>query len=348
MFDVLKGILMLLVTLAHTNGFVGLVAGRTDGGGLFQIYSLPPIVAFFMISGYTSRPECSWTEYLKRQAKGLLIPYFLVPVVSVLFRLVLYSAAGRDTYSWAVSIPLGFLWGATHPMELLSLPVDGVGAMWFLPTLFLGGALHQALMRISRARLRAALLWGIVLVAACVPSELAIRLPWFVVQSCTCLGYLELGRLMKARKLLYIRMRPAGTAAIVGTAIVLGVLFHTCSGASLWANVWTFGPLDYFGSALIALVLFRLYLKTGLAVSRLAQPLADIGRSSLHFLTLHGLELVALPWGTYAVELFSAIGLPDWGLLLLIWVIRSGAVLAGCAVISLVQRHLRRHLVRTR
>ena len=80
----------------------------------------------------------------------------------------------------------------------------------------------------------------------------------------------------------------------------------------------------------------------------LAQPLADIGRSSLYFLTLHGLELVALPWGTYAVELFSAIGLPDWGLLLLIWVIRSGAVLAGCAVISLVQRHLRRHLVRTR
>ena len=348
MFDVFKGILMLLVTLAHTNGFVGLMIGRTDGGGIFRIYSLLPIAAFFLISGYMFRPERDWSDYLKRQAKALLIPYFLVPVAAVLFRLVLYAAAGRDAYSWVVGIPLGFLWGATHPMELLGLPVDAVGAMWFLPALFLGGALHQALMRIPRAGLRTGLLWGIVLAAACVPSELAIRLPWYAVQSCTCVGYLELGRLMKARKLLYIRLMPAVTAVIVGAAIALAVLFQTCSGASLLANVWTFGPLDYFGSALIALVLFRLYLKTGLAVAGLAQPIAYIGRYSLYFLTLHGLELVALPWGTYAVELFSAIGLPDWGLLLLIWVIRSGAVLVGCAVINLVQRRLRRQRIRTK
>ena len=346
MFDVFKGILLLLVTLAHTSGFVGLVEGRTDGGGIVRIYGLMPIAAFFMISGYSFRRERSWTGYLKRQVKSLLIPYFMVPVIAILFRLVLYTVMGREVLDWIIGTILGFLWGATQPMELLGLPVATVGAMWFLPTLFLGGVLHQAVMRVANDKGRCLLLWSIVLAGACVPSQVAIRLPWFLTQSCTCLGYLELGRLIKAHKLLHVRVRPVIAAVAVGAAALLAVFFQTGSDASLWANIWTYGALDYFGSALIAVVLFRLYLRTGLAAAKLAQPLAYIGRYSLYFLTLHGLELVALPWGNDAAALFSMSGLSGWGLLLLIWSARSVAALLGCAVINRIQSCIRRHAKR--
>ena len=330
MYDAAKGVLMLLVTLAHTNGFVGQMNGRTDGGGLFKIDTLLPICLFFLIAGYSFRLERDWKAYLKRQAKDLLLPYFLVPVAAALFRAALYAAAGQPV-SGVSGILLGFLWGACQPMELFGCTLDTVGALWFLPALFFGGLLHQALLRLPSVKIRRALLWGVVLAAACIPSETAVRLPWFLAQSCTCLGYLELGRLLKKTKAFYRPLPVAVQVAMGVLAACLLAVFHRYSGASLWANVWTFGALDYFGSALAAAVLLRFYLQSGLAAARLTQPLATVGRYSLYFLAWHGFELVALPWGGAAAALFASSGLPDWGILLLLWAARSAAAMAGCA-----------------
>ena len=336
MFDAAKGILMMVVVLVHTSDFLYLIAPDTQGNGGLHIYSLVPISMFFMISGYSFHQEKNLGAYIKQQAKYLLLPYALTPLIAIPIRTLLYTAMGRFSPDRITRILWGFLYGATQPIELLGQAVDCVDAMWFLPALFWGGLLHQLFRRIKNPRLAAGCIWGVVLAAMAMPSASTVQVPWLLVQACTSLGYLELGRLAKKYKVLYRRLSPAECIA----ALVLWGILQRYSGGSLWANVWTFGPLDYLGSGWIVTVLLRVYLQSGFAVARIAEPAAYIGRYSLYFLFVHGLELVVLPWSVAMGGVTAWFGLPYWMNLTALWLARVVVATAGCEVIRHLQRRL--------
>lgn len=87
---------------------------------------------FFMISGYLFKPVC-WSEFIKKNSKGLLIPYFLLGTSVILFYAI-------------VKLYFGGYDGRYFPFSLFALlagfqkGVDsGIGsqALWFVYTLFL-------------------------------------------------------------------------------------------------------------------------------------------------------------------------------------------------------------------
>ena len=333
MFDVLKGILMLLIVLVHQASFGDVVMNFRIAAVLDSVlrYNADIMALFFLVSGYTLRREADWRAFARRQARQLLAPYFVLMVVCTGLRVMLHLCQGGFRIQDISTVVLAFLYGAVQPFELFGkVWVAAVGAFWFLPTLFVSGLLRQLLWRIEDRTRQALCLWGLVVLGVSFPSVMQIQLPWFLVQSCTALGFLEIGQQLRQKKLLFQRL----PAVFTWAALACWIVMHCCSGAQIAANIWPFWVLDYAAAAAFGVVVLRVYLKTGLAAARLTGLLSYIGRYSLYFLWLHGTEMLVFPWDPTVRPPLLSLHLPGWLIFWGIFVIRVAFSVAGCAVIS--------------
>ena len=339
MFDVMKGILMLLIVLVHQVSFSDTVMGSQTAAVLqnWMKYSVTTMALFFIVSGYGMRREEDLKAYVKRQARQLLLPYLILMFVCAGLRGLLFLALGQFRIQEVSTIVLGFLYGANRSFELFGeIWVSAVGAFWFLLALFFSGLFRQLLWRIRNPKVQTVVLWALVVGAVSFPPAERFQFPWCLVQSCTALGYLEVGRLLKERKLLFRKLHPA----FVILAAALWVGMHWCSTAQMGANLWPFWMLDYFTAAAFSVVLLWLYLRTGLAAARFTGLLSYIGRYSLYFLWLHGTEMLVFPWDPTVRPLLLSLHLPGWVIFWSIFLIRVAFSLAGCAVISHIHGRL--------
>ena len=158
MFDVMKGILMLVVLMIHHIAFnqAVLPSGMVDMLSQATRYGVTAIALFFMVSGYTLSREENWRGYAKRQARQLLVPYFVMMVICVGLRAFFALCMGRFRIQVISPVALAFLYGSNTPFELFGeIWVTSVVAFWFLPVLFFGGVLRQLLWRIGNTALQA-------------------------------------------------------------------------------------------------------------------------------------------------------------------------------------------------
>ena len=118
--DILKAIGIILVIIGH-NSY----------GLLFQyIYSFH-MPMFFILGGFLYK-ERDVLQSLVLDFKHLLLPYWVYCItVSVLDNL-LYGVS----VALFVQDILKFSWGSVVPIEVLGHHIQGVGYLWFLPTLF--------------------------------------------------------------------------------------------------------------------------------------------------------------------------------------------------------------------
>ena len=341
MFDGIKGILMLLIVLVHHVTFADAVESRGAADGLiyFFRYSVDMIALFFICAGYSAIPVKDLKTYVKRQGKLLLTPYFLVMVACVLLASVLTLCQGRFRVQEISTRVLAFLYGSVHPFELFGrVWVAAVVAMWFLPTLFWGNLLQQLFLRVSNRKLAQTCLWALVAAAVAFPSAQKLPVPWFLVQGCTALGFLEIGRLLKKSKLLFKPLNPWFLTAAVG----LWAWLHWRSEANVASNFWSFWMLDYIGGAAFAVAALQLYLASGLAAARIMEPFAYIGRHSLYFLCIHGTELLAFPWVAELRPELLALPVPVGTAVWLLFLARVAVATMGCMILVRIQNHLLR------
>lgn len=339
MFDGIKGILMLIIVLIHHVTFASAVENGDviDGLMWFFRYSVSLIGLFFICAGYSAVPAKNFKEYVTKQAKVLLTPYFLVMIVCVLLVSVLSVCQGRFRIQEISTRVLAFLYGSIHPFELFGqIWVAAVVAMWFLPTLFLGNVLQQLFLRISNRKLAQVCIWVLVAAAAALPSAEEVPVPWFLVQGCTALGFLEIGRLLKQYKLLFKKPNPWVLVAVT----LLWVWLHWKSEANVASNIWKLWMLDYIGGAAFAVILLQLYLASGLAAARLMEPVAYIGRHSLYFLCIHGTELLVFPWVAELRPNLLLLPLPVGVTICLLFLARVTASVVGCMILVRIQNYL--------
>lgn len=346
MFDGIKGILMLLIVLVHHVSFAVAVENGAVARGLqwFFQYSVVMIGLFFICAGYSVVPVKNLKEYVKKQGKMLLIPYFGVMAASAVLASALAFAKGEFRIQEISTRVLAFLYGSVRPFELFGLVwVAAVVAMWFLPTLFLGGLLQQLFLRIKNRKAAQGCIWALVAAAAALPSTEQVHIPWFLVQGCTALGFLEIGRLLKTHKVLY---RPLNLWFIGGTA-VLWVCLHCFSQANVAANIWKLWMLDYIGGAAFAVVVLQLYLASGMAASYWIEPFAYIGRHSLYFLCIHGTELLVFPWIAELRPELLKLPLPVEVTVAGMFILRVALSVAGCMIMVKIGNWRRRQNIKT-
>ncbi len=334
MFDALKGALMLVVVAVHTVIFAHDTMPYSRGIAMlerFFQYGAVPIALFFIIAGYSFQPGKHMKSFIKRQWKDLMRPYFVTVAAAVVARGFLFWMMGEFKIQEMSVLMLAGAYGSIHPFQLFGkVWVKSIIALWFLPTLFLGKLFLCLLERIPSKKTGKWILWGMVVFAVSFPDASRIQLPWFLIQALTAMGFMETGRILKKYKLLYKRLPYPFTAAVFAAYIWC----HLYSMANVASNSWKFWMADYITGIGMAVIILRMYIRTGIALSAFAGPFEFIGRYSLWFLCFHGAELLILPWDQRIGSVLSQAGLPVFAVICCVYCLRVGYACLGCMLLK--------------
>jgi polysaccharide biosynthesis protein PslL len=310
--DVARGIGILLVVLGHNALF------RESGHGLYEAIYLFHMPLFFFVSGVTFRPT-SPGETLRKRARALLVPYFMMGAVAVLL-----TAQSGDA-SRVLDEVRGVFYGTGHTIRFVPL--------WFLPCLFLVSISAAALVGATRAWLPledferwrprllaglvgAGLIGGALVLASGVftrapfadASGRPIGLPWSLDLVPFVLAIFAAGVLFCRSRV--IRDCPVPVVAIVCAGAVLALL--VANGVSLDLNYrrMTNAPAVIVGLVAGITLVFAVSALVA-RVAAISRVFAYLGSASLVILLLHS------PLQRRVLEAFVAQGLPSWAAVVL-------------------------------
>ena len=163
--DQLKGLILTLVCLAHTNINIPFL-----GGSLIEIMSAIRMPSFFFLSGilFSTRRYPNISSYMTHKTKVLLIPYILLSLLFSFLDPRLYDLSLIEKQSYLNSFSsdihskLNFL-----AMEFISIfyygnPPNIVAPLWFVLTLYLVSILFFTIHHILKGSSR-----GIIIYAIC-------------------------------------------------------------------------------------------------------------------------------------------------------------------------------------
>lgn len=125
--DIMKGILIVSMVIGHTN------SPYTPFIYLFHMG------AFFIISGFLyNNSKYTIKNYIKKQIKGLLVPYFVINILFIIFARVINRFLGMSVFLNITTI---------RNFILYSQRVDIGDATWFLLVLFYSSVLSAILLK---------------------------------------------------------------------------------------------------------------------------------------------------------------------------------------------------------
>lgn len=205
--DIAKGIGIILVILAHT-----LVAQEVNN--LIYLFHMP---LFFFISGITAFYSCKEekvSECIKKNAKSILIPYF---VFSIIFFIYWFLIERKIRNQLNISVLDNFfnIFIAKIDMELYSPNV----VMWFLPCLFTTKVLFCLINKIKQGGVQAfavllSLIIGIVL------SINNVILPWGIETALIALAFMYIAYKLKSE----VKIEKISTRVILNVISIIGII----------------------------------------------------------------------------------------------------------------------------
>lgn len=120
-FDVMKGIAILAMVIGHST--IPKLLER-----FIFVWHMP---LFFLVSGYFYKPK-PIEEYVRKNARQLLLPYFFTSVVLILLTAVKYLATGKgDTLNIVIAAIVG-----NGTVNNPTFSEYSIGAIWFLLAMF--------------------------------------------------------------------------------------------------------------------------------------------------------------------------------------------------------------------
>ncbi len=143
LFDIARGLAIFMVISAHT---LTIFKGTSISNFLF----LGNLAVFFVVSGYFYRPK-SLMQIVKTGVNTLLIPYFIAVIGYLLIRgfigVVFLHHEFITTAKWLSLIYANGVLATTPTGYELTAQI---GAIWFLPTMFIANIIFQLIMRLSK------------------------------------------------------------------------------------------------------------------------------------------------------------------------------------------------------
>lgn len=174
--DATKAIAIIIVALNHS-GLV--IPGVNFWGGMFFV------PAFFLISGYTYHVgKDRFSDYMKKKAVRLLVPYIVTNLLLFFFFLVKRYISKELTRQYVVESFIGIFYGrnqiyADREANIYLMP-NLNAPLWFLPALFVALLLLEGLYRLFREDEKKVLLVVLcyTLLATAYHYFVPVLLPW--------------------------------------------------------------------------------------------------------------------------------------------------------------------------
>ena len=300
MFDLLKGVGMLLIVFAHTSELypVGDISTITPVTFFLFAYRESLMAAFYIASGYGFRKR-SIGKCISQQFKTLFKPYAYTGLATTIAHFVIhYKTFGNwnnavyETYK----VLGGFVLGLPHTATYFGQEFFSCGPMWYLLALLMGWILLDVILNIfpeqyiNWAVLGTMLLgWGI-----CITWEA----PFCIGQGMVTVPALYVGYLAKQHKI-FDRPLPwkLKLGMIASALAVAGLVLATQSTDCVSMAEWTFGPVSILLDVMTGLGMLSLLLFFQRHVDNfITHGVQAIGQRSLYIFCIHTVELTAIPW----------------------------------------------------
>ena len=281
---------LIWVDVLKAFGIVLMVMGHIGFGGTFgkwiHSFHMP---LFFVISGFFFSSKLRFSDFVRKKAFSLLVPYFAFGIVDFVFFL-LISLAKREPISFKPLFHLFFL-----NQEEMGLS----GALWFLTALFLSECVfffikksHNCVLEIFATVM--CLVFGFL-----IKSILPFRLPWGIDTALVGVAFLSLGDFLKKQKLL---IDPSSDKIVV--AIVVSLFTFVCASFLALLNkevnmrTGDYGLFSAFLLSSFAIItsLFFLFKYLSILIPTIfnLHLIRTIGRDSIVFLCLNQPVIAAI------------------------------------------------------
>jgi len=300
MFDLLKGVGMLLIVFAHTSELypVGDISTITPVTFFLFAYRESLMAAFYIASGYGFRKR-SIGKCINQQFKTLFKPYAYTGLATTIAHFVIhYKTFGNwnnavyETYK----VLGGFVLGLPHTATYFGQEFFSCGPMWYLLALMIGWILLDIILNIfPESYIKWAVLgtmllgWGI---------SLVWEAPFCIAQGMVTVPYLYIGFLAKKKRLFEKKFRPLAILGLLAAAlgVALGVLL-TGKTDCVSLGEWTMGPVSILLDGIVGLGFIVLFMKVQRLLDNPVTHLIEaVGRRSLYIFCIHTVELTAVPW----------------------------------------------------
>lgn len=338
MFDLVKGILMVLIILGHsiTDYFhyweyenTLLIPKLANSLPAILTYGLIPM--FFMICGYGFRKK-SMKKAVVGQFKYFWKPYLLVTAATaliVIIKKILINGSIAEGLSYQV-LPY-FLVFCPGQREFLGLYMDSVGPIWFFWVFVTAGILLNLILQEEQSWVQ----FCLVIILSCAGLMMRnITLPWCIQQTLVCCGYMYIGWFMKKQKMLEQKL-PSYLVLLV----ILLCLIASLNGGNLEIsqNVYANGAEDLLISYLAGIISMFGAVKIGYLEGSAADKLCWIGKNALYICCIHTVTYTVVPWERLA-EYFDSANL--LGMFVEI-ILQFGVAVGGCFLLNQYQMRKR-------
>lgn len=303
MFDLTKGILMVLIILQHSiNDYFPLMLYESyQSVGIKLILSpltLPrygAVPMLFMICGYGIRKE-SVKKSIKKNLQMFIVPYLGVVIAVTAIALLKHVIAGGSLGRRLIYQVLPFVFGVHTGRWIFNGYMEQIGPVWFFFT-YTFGAIYVNLVLQEKEKWLQVCILGISAMFALLFID--IPLPFCIQQIFICAGLMYAGMQLKKYHIIFKK---------VPIYVVVMTFLLCCVGTVLggWAefgnNIYKLGATDLIIAYIAGVILLCLFQKMNILQGTLADGLRWIGRHMMWFCCFHTITYVTIPWERMAAR----------------------------------------------
>ena len=325
MFDLLKGVMMIIVMITHTYGlfefnveteFLSELFSQINIFVLlllfiFKLMAEATMPAFFLISGYGFR-KTTFRKCLKKQCKLLLIPFFITMIISTILHFFSYAYLYKSiggAKNQTLKVFIGGLLGIPQDHDFHGFYIINCGPIWFLLALAIAFLVFNFLINHFEGNM----LIVSVFIVTCIGWILSLLgpLPYSLSQGLISVFYIWLGYYAKKHKLFISQIKSGRRTLIASLATLIYIAFISTQSFFDMANdSYALGPVSIVIHGLLGIALIKIFLHLNSLNGFISTCFRRIGRFTLQILCIHSIEMVAI--GGYVQYLFyeSWVGSP--------------------------------------
>ena len=266
--DIAKAIGILLMILGHT-AFISQTTIKF-------IYSFH-MPLFFIIGGYLYRPKAI-KDSLKRDFQRLMIPYFVTCGVIIVYYIFLYTLnpnyANDIHYYMKASI-----WGSGINHHCLLFDVPWIGAIWFLPALFVCKNTYNALQGVNANK--KLMISTFIFLVATVIGRYLIYLPFSILSGLSAIIFYAIGDRLKDFQKIKIQYWIIGIFCWI-VSIKYSHIYLVQPSLDLYF-------VDVIGATTVSILVYLLSKQIS-KLQSLSSSLVWLGRNTIYILCFHQID----------------------------------------------------------
>lgn len=275
--DFFRGVGIICMILGH------IIVNDNVFNHIIHAFHMP---MFFIISGMFWKPCDSYTDFIKKKAKSLLLPYFLFGLIHYVVYIIYYY---RDPAMPKLSPIIRLIGDNTE-----GLPI--AGALWFLTALFFCEILYTCIAKAKSHVWRGLIITVLAIIGLLIPYLFNIRLPLALDISFVCLPLFAFGHLYKRID----EFNKFWNIGITISILLVGIIISIVNGSvNVRASHYSIVPLFYIAALFISIGLLKLSaavydIAWPNAIRSIIKEICFVGKNSIVYLILNQLVILVL------------------------------------------------------